>query len=194
VGSYPPSPGNPFLADGGDPYVFALGLRNPYRASFTADGQLIIGDAGESAFNEIDFARYDQPGLNFGWPYFQGTQPYRGTAPAGLVGPVSEYPYGNGPKEGRSVIGGYVYTGPVTSLRGLYVFGDAATGNIWTIPYAQLSQGTLFPAANYELRNADFKPDVGTIDRLVSFSVDTSGNLYLLDGDGEVFQVVAGGG
>ena len=30
-----PAPGNPFLAGGGDPYVFAFGLRNPFRASFS---------------------------------------------------------------------------------------------------------------------------------------------------------------
>lgn len=32
--SYAPAPGNPFIAGGGDPYVFAFGLRNPFRASF----------------------------------------------------------------------------------------------------------------------------------------------------------------
>jgi glucose/arabinose dehydrogenase len=190
IGLYPPTPGNPFIGGGGDPYVFALGLRSPFRATFATDGQLIIGDVGERAIEEIDFLRQDQPGLNFGWPFFEGSQPYRGTAPAGLTAPVTQYAHGTGPKEGRSVIGGYVYAGAIPSLQGLYVFGDAATGNIWTVPYAQLAQGTLFPSARYERRNADFAPDIGTLDRLVSFGEDTFRNLYLIDADGDIFQVV----
>jgi glucose/arabinose dehydrogenase len=186
---YIPAPGNPFISGGGDPWVFALGLRNPFRNSFAPDGRLLIGDVGQGAIEEIDLVRPNQPGLNFGWPFLEGTQPYRGTAPAGLTAPVTQYGHGTGPKEGASLIGGYVYRGPVTSLQGLYVFGDFVSRNIWTLPYAALAQGSLYPAASYERRNLDFTPNVGSIDQLVSFGEDFLGNLYLVDLDGEIFEV-----
>lgn len=174
---------------GGDPYVFALGLRNPFRNSFDGN-RIIIADVGQSAIEELDLARTDQPGLNFGWRFLEGTQPFSGTAPAGLTAPVSQYGHGSGPREGGSIIGGYVYRGPITSLQGAYVFGDFISGNIWTLPAASLVQGSLFPASSYERRNQDFTPDAGTIDQLVSFGLDGVGNLYIVDIAGEIFEVV----
>jgi len=189
-----PAAGNPYIAGGGDPYVFALGLRNPFRNSFGPDGRLYIADVGQGAIEEIDVLRPDQPGLNFGWHYFEGTQAYTGTPPAGVTftQPVSQYQHGSGEKQGDSIIGGYVYRGPVTSLTGNYVFADYVSGNIWTLPAASLVQGSLFPAGSYERRNLDFTPDAGTVDQLVSFGEDAAGNLYIIDITGEIFEVVPG--
>ncbi|QDX25961.1 cadherin domain-containing protein [Sphingomonas suaedae] len=189
---FSPAPGNPFLAGGGDPYVFAYGLRNPFRASFAPDGRLFIGDVGQDAREEIDVLRTDQPGLNFGWRFLEGTLPYSGGAPAGLTAPVTEYAHGTGLREGRSVIGGYVYRGPITSLAGAYVFGDFVSGNIWSVPASSLVAGTTLASSKYERRNQDFAPDAGTIDQLVSFGEDAGGNLYLIDLDGEIFMVTPG--
>jgi hypothetical protein len=188
---FAPAPGNPFIAGGGDPYVFAYGLRNPFRSSFDGN-RLIIGDVGQSAIEEVDVVRTDQPGLNFGWRFLEGTQPYTGTAPAGLTAPVTQYDHGTGPRQGRTVIGGYVYRGPVVSLSGLYVFGDFVSGNIWTLPAASLVQGSLFPSGSYERRNLDFTPDVAAIDNLASFGQDSAGNLYIVDFFGEIFMVTPG--
>jgi len=188
---FAPAPGNPFIGGGGDPYVFAIGLRNPFRNSFDGN-RLIIGDVGQGAIEEIDIATTTQPGLNFGWPFLEGTQPYKGTAPAGLTGPVSQYDHGAGPKQGSTIIGGYVYRGGIASLAGSYVFGDYISGNIWTIPAAAtatLAPGALYPAGSYERRNQDFVPDAGSIDQLVSFGVDSANNLYLVDIDGDIFFV-----
>ncbi len=90
AGAFVAAPGNPFAGGGGDPYVFALGLRNPFRNSFDGN-RLIIADVGQGAIEEIDLARTDQPGLNFGWRFLEGTQPFSGTAPAGLTAPVTQY-------------------------------------------------------------------------------------------------------
>lgn len=189
---YIPAPGNPFAAGGGDPYVFALGLRNPFRNSFAPDGRLVIGDVGENRVEEVNVLRTDQPGVNFGWPYFEGSLPYRGTAPAGLTPPVTEYVHGTGPKEGNSVIGGYVYRGPVTSLRGLYVFADFVSGNIWTLPYSALAPGTSFAAAGYERRNLDFTPDINTFENISALGEDNLGNLYIADFNGSIYMVTPG--
>lgn len=188
---FAPAPGNPFAGGGGDPYIFAYGLRNPFRNSFDGNN-LIIADVGEGTTEELDLAPISQPGLNFGWRFLEGTNPFSGTAPGGLTAPVSQYQHGSGPKQGNSVIGGYVYRGPVTSLQGSYVFGDFVSGNIWTLPAASLVQGQLFPAASYERRNFDFLPDAGTIDQLASFGVDSANNLYIVDLAGEIYMVQPG--
>ena len=41
-------PGNPFATTGGAPEIFALGLRNPWRAAFDGD-RLYIADVGQGA-------------------------------------------------------------------------------------------------------------------------------------------------
>ncbi|WP_338426564.1 PQQ-dependent sugar dehydrogenase [Sphingopyxis kveilinensis] len=189
--SYAPAPGNPFLAGGGDPYVFALGLRNPFRASFSGS-TLIIGDVGQGAVEEIDMVTTTQPGLNFGWRFLEGTQPYSGSAPAGLTPPVAEYGHGSGPRQGASITGGYVYRGPVTSLQGQYVFGDFVSGNIWTLPFADLIAGQTLPASRLAVRNEDFAPDAGTIANIASFGEDSAGNLFIVSIGGDIFMVRPG--
>lgn len=183
-------PSNPYAGGGGDPYVFAIGLRNPFRASFGPDGRLYIGDVGQAALEEIDVVRPNQPGLNFGWRWREGTQPHTGTPPAGLVltDPVAQY----GRALGGTVIGGYVYRGPIVSLQGSYVFGDFVSGNLFSVPAASLVQGSLYPSGSFERRNPDFAPDAGAIDSLVSFGEDDAGNLYLVDINGEIFVAEPG--
>ncbi len=184
-----PAPGNPFAAGGGDPYIFALGLRNPFRNSF-AGNRLIIGDVGQNAIEEIDMVSTSQPGRNFGWRFLEGTQAFSGTAPAGLTAPVAEYGHGSGPRQGRSVTGGYVYRGPVTSLRDRYVFGDFVSGNLWTVPFASLVDGQTLASSRFERRNEDLTPDIGAINNLASFGEDSSGNLFIVDFDGDIFMIV----
>lgn len=187
---YIPAPGNPFLGGGGDPWIYALGLRNPFRASFFND-RLLIGDVGQGAVEEIDMVSTSQPGRNFGWRFLEGTQPFSGTAPTGLTPPVAEYRHGTGPREGNSVTGGYVYRGPVASLRDRYVFADFVRGNIWTVPFASLVDGQTLASSRFEQRNLDFTPDTGTINLLVSFGEDSAGNLFIVDFDGDIFMVQA---
>lgn len=183
-----PAPGNPFLAGGGAPEVFAFGLRNPFRASFSGN-TLLIGDVGENAVEEVDLLGTTMGGANFGWPFREGTRTFTGTAPAGLTDPVSEYLHGIGPREGETVIGGYVYRGPAQALVGRYVFADFVRRNFWSVPAGQLVQGQVLPSSRYERRNDDFAPDAGALDQPVSFGEDAAGNLYIVDFDGDIFLI-----
>lgn len=185
---YSPAPGNPYISGGGDPWVYAIGLRNPFRASFY-NSTMLIGDVGQNAVEEVDMLTTTQPGINFGWRFREGTQAFSGTAPGGLTNPVLEYLHGTGPRQGRTVTGGYVYRGPVTSLQGQYVFGDFISGNLWTVPFNSLVAGQTLTSSRFARRNEDFLPDAGTIDQLASFGEDSSGNLFLIDLDGEIFMV-----
>ncbi|MFI5047766.1 MAG: PQQ-dependent sugar dehydrogenase [Acidimicrobiia bacterium] len=125
---YTVPPDNPFVGvDGARPEIWAYGLRNPWRFSFdTGTGDLWIGDVGQDAIEEVDFAaatagRNAGKGLNFGWNRLEGDEPFRGRAPDDAVGPVIQHTHADG---WLSVIGGYVYHGPVKALRGTYVYSD----------------------------------------------------------------------
>lgn len=83
-GSAPP--GNLFPGGvGGDPRIFAMGLRNPFSLAVGADGRRFVGDVGPDAlfdgspgprgYDEINVL--DRPG-DYGWPRCSGDRrPYR---------------------------------------------------------------------------------------------------------------------
>ncbi len=64
---------NPFYDGTNSPKskVFDYGLRNPYRFTFGASGEMIIGDVGWATYEEINIGR----GKNFGWPCYEGPYP-----------------------------------------------------------------------------------------------------------------------
>ncbi len=181
--------GNPFAGSGGAPEIWALGLRNPFRNSFDpTSGLLLIGDVGQNAIEEIDLMRASDGGANFGWNLREGTQGFNGGANSGsFTAPVAEYGHGNGPTQGGSVTGGYVYRGPVEALRGHYFFGDFVRGNIWSLPLSSLIPGQTVPSSAFTIRS--FTPTAGTIDNVASFGIDQSNNLYIVDYDGEIFVI-----
>lgn len=194
-----PAPGNPFINGGGDPLVFALGLQNPRRASFDGN-RLIITDVGQNSVDEIDLMPLDRPGINFGWPYLEGTTPTKGTAPAGLVAPVLLYPHSAGPRRANSsigsMVGGFVYRGPIASLQGHYVFADYLFANVYSVPASSLVQGQIVPFSQVERRTLDFKSASWPIVEIAGFGMDNSGNLYILNwtnytGSGNVLAVEA---
>ncbi len=187
---YNPAPGNPFLTGGGDPYVYALGLRNPFSGIFSGT-DMLIADVGEGTVEEINLATTTQPGINFGWKFMEGTRPFSGSAPAGLTPPVAEYFHGNGPREGRSIIGGVVGS---RGLAGQYVFADFVSGNIWTVPFASLVQGQTLSSARFSRRNEDFAPDVGNLSSITAIGANRSGFLVIATLNGDLFFVNRDGG
>ncbi|HEY8573774.1 PQQ-dependent sugar dehydrogenase [Phenylobacterium sp.] len=176
--------GNPFAgATPGADEVWHLGLRNPWRASFdAATGELYIGDVGQGQREELDWAAAGQGGLNFGWRFKEGFQPHNGTAPAGLTDPVLDYDRTTPNYSGVAVTGGYVYHGP-GGANGLYVFGDFATGYIWTV---KVVNGV---AQDFLNRNGQIVVSGGDLDQISSFAVDGSGRLYVIGLDGDIHRL-----
>lgn len=124
-------PDNPFVGrEGARPEIWAYGLRNPWRYSFTPDGRLVVADVGQNAFEEIALVAR---GENHGWKLREGGRCFpsgRRCTGGELTDPIWEYPHA----EGTSVTGGLVYTGAaVPALKGLYVFGDFTTGRVWAL-------------------------------------------------------------
>jgi glucose/arabinose dehydrogenase len=123
--------GNPF-ADGknGRPEVWWFGLRNPWRFSIDATSKLAyIGDVGQETYEEVNVVPYDKPGLNFGWPIFEGTKRYSKGEPASAVTPpVVEIKHG-GENGSCSITGGEVYRGAaIPELIGHYFYADWCLG------------------------------------------------------------------
>ncbi|NJD58070.1 MAG: PQQ-dependent sugar dehydrogenase [Anaerolineae bacterium] len=168
---------NPFVDGGGLWEIWAYGLRNPWRFSFDKlTGDLYIADVGQDAWEEIDYLPAGSPsGANFGWSYFEGSHPYRGSPPAGaeFVIPVAEYSH----DQGNAVIGGYVYRGnDLPAWQGVYLYGDYGSGRVWGLLH--LPDGTW-------LNNQLF--DTGR--NISSFGVDENGEIYLVDDSGSILML-----
>ncbi|MBL9126275.1 MAG: PQQ-dependent sugar dehydrogenase, partial [Verrucomicrobiales bacterium] len=153
LGRYRIPPDNPYVGATGflgrpiaDPSrvrteFYAVGLRNPWRFSFDPQtGDLWIADVGQGARESVFLGR---KGANHGWPFREGpiAGPRQG-APTGFltdpafdyVAPVHSYSHGNGPSQGRSITGGFVYRGRrFPELAGAYVFADYVSGNVWSL-------------------------------------------------------------
>ena len=130
--------GNPF-ADGraGRPEVFWFGFRNPWRFSIDPVSRLAyIGDVGQEKWEEVSVVPYEQPGLNFGWPLFEGTKRYlKGTPATAVVAPVITVKHG-GENGSCSMTGGEVYRGSaIPELVGHYFYADWCLGWIRSFRY-----------------------------------------------------------
>lgn len=167
---------NPFLAvPGARGEIWAFGLRNPWKMSFDrARGDLWVGDVGWELWELVYRVRR---GDNYGWSLVEGRQPVhaeRMRGPAPIVPPTMEIPH----TEGVSVTGGFVYRGKkFPELVGQYIFGDWETRRIWSAP-----ADAPLPIAYREIMD----PTV----RIVDFSEDHQGELYLLDyDDGAIYTL-----
>jgi glucose/arabinose dehydrogenase len=173
------------------PEIWAYGLRNPWRFSFdSAPGDMVIGDVGQSAEEEIDFAHPGQNvGANYGWPCYEGSE-LDSLAPASecsplpspVVFPVLTYPHPancNGASFcGDGIIGGYViHDSTLQSLDGCYVYGDLGVPGLRAVHLDQ-------PSASASIA---LGPQIGS---LSSFGLDASGHLYAADiANGNVYRI-----
>jgi len=167
-GSYRIPSDNPFVADANNcGEVWSYGLRNPYRWSFDSqNGDLIIGDVGQNAFEEVSFQpAASNGGENFGWRCREGAHDFNTSLCDNgkiFVEPVIDID--RTVNSDCSVMGGYVYHGPIVGLQGLYIFSDFCGGDI---NFATPSAGT-WPFVTWT--------DVGFGTR--GFGEDEAGNVY----------------
>lgn len=177
--------GNPFAAGGGAPEVWDFGLRNPWRCSFDREtGDLWIGDVGQDAREEVSVHRAGGAGgVNFGWRVFEGairTPGISDPAPPDAIRPVYDYKH----PIGEAIIGGYVCRFPTRGIRGLYIFGDAVTGRVWTF---RPVDGV---ATHLQERTAQITRQRG-IPSLSSFAEDGFGRLYAISLAGKIYRLVS---
>lgn len=189
---------NPDPFAGASPNYFTVaqvgsGVHSPYGATIVGD-RFVFADRGQAQVEEINSLARNATGVNFGWPFMEGTVTVRAGGPTGLTNPVAEYRRGIGPRLGTGVIGGAVMAGATGTgfggLGGNYIFGDL-NGSIFTFAYDALPSGGTLASSQFERRNEDFTPDAdnGIIEQLVAITQDAFGNIYLIDGEGDIFRV-----
>ena len=165
---------NPFYDGSGPNYdaVWALGLRNPYRAYYDVPtSRLLIGDVGgnvaSTAMEELDLG---VRGANYGWPNVEGT-----TANPAYTNPIFAYPH-----LGRdaSITGGFVYHGDQfpNTYEGSYFYGDYAQNTIKRLTFD--ANGNVNGVFNFE--PADGSADGSTGD-IVYLTEGPEGALYYID-------------
>ena len=161
--------------------IFSYGLRNPWRFSFDrTTGDLIIGDVGQGAYEEVDFAPApgNGAGSNYGWNTYEGAHTYPGGASAGAAGgtvlPVVEYPH----DPACSITGGYVVRDPaLPELAGTYLYGDNCTGDI---------TGAMLPAGTTRALGLN-------VANVTSFGEDACGRVYAASLGGAVYRFAGSG-
>jgi glucose/arabinose dehydrogenase len=174
--------GNPYVSGGGQPEIWAYGLRNPWRFAFDPlTGDLYIGDVGQGSWEEIDFVPAGSPGgINFGWRAYEGFHKFDPFAadPPNMWMPVTEYGHGVSPG-GCSVTGGVVYRGAsLPEWNGVYLYGDYCSGDIWGLLH--VIDGAQEQWISTRLFDTDFT--------VTSFGRDAAGEVYLANyADGGIY-------
>jgi glucose/arabinose dehydrogenase len=171
---------NPFVGvAGAREEIWAYGLRNPFRVSFDREtGDFWIADVGQTMWEEVDL----QPaastgGQNYGWDCREGAHIYTGPDNDGNAGcsglpfvdPILEYAHSDAGGGFRcSITGGFRYRGAEERLRGVYLYGDFCSGEIFgTVPRCD---------GAWESR---VLLDTGF--RITTFGEDASGEIYVTD-------------
>jgi glucose/arabinose dehydrogenase len=173
---------NPFVHRRGvRPAIWAYGVRNPYRFSFTRFGSFTLADVGQDAVEEVDYVptrRRGRPppgGYNFGWNVFEGRRRYSAGGAPGHVPPVLQRLHSQG---ACSIIGGYVARDRALGrgVFGRYVYGDLCDGSLRA---ARLRPGRARGDRRLGVR----------VPRLVSFGEDARRRLYAVSLAGPVYRI-----
>lgn len=184
-------PGNPFVGVAGDDEIWALGVRNPWRASFDrVTGDFYFGDVGMDSWEELNFEPATSTGgRNYGWPCMEGLHCTGSTqcvcdAPS-LTRPFHEY----GHNVGLSVTGGYVYRGTaILEFAGLYFFADFLGAKVWTCRVGADGVMTDLRDRSLELVTSDSPSPIRFI---ASMGEDADGELYLCSlATSRIFKIV----
>jgi glucose/arabinose dehydrogenase/PKD repeat protein len=167
---------NPFH-DGAGPNVdsiWALGLRNPFRASIDPPtGRLYIGDVGGNVNSTAqEELHVGARGANFGWPICEGFS--CGSNPT-FTSPIYAYAH-NG--RDSAITGGFVYRGTQfpSQYRGSYFFADYAQNWIKRLTFD--ANGNVTGVFNFE--PPDGTPD-GPYGDIVYLCEGPDGALYYVD-------------
>lgn len=178
---------NPDFGKGAAPELWAIGLRNPYSASFdAATGRLFLPDVGEQRIEEINIG---EAGANYGWSAFEGDLVYEGALNTigALTDPLWQYEHGDDTLEGYSVTGGDVYRGVLDALSGQYVFADFQPGadgpSIWSFD-AEADTVTGEDIIGWDVISPDRE-----LGKIIGFGTDSKGRLYISDFNGGLFLV-----
>jgi glucose/arabinose dehydrogenase len=195
--SYDIPPDNPFVNNDGLDEIYAFGLRNPYRFCFDPEGKVVLADAGQELYEEIDVI---EKGGNYGWNVKEGAHCFSTDDPDSspstcpvedvdgnpLIDPVIEFANSRTTSNGLGnvSIGGYVYQGDkLPFLSNQYLFGvlsqdpEGTNGAV----FAAVRSGSTWDYTKLSFSNQDN----GELNKLLlGFGQDKQGEVYVLTSDG----------
>ncbi len=151
---------NPFVnVPGAVPYIYAYGLRNPWRITFLPNGNAMTEDTGSSYWEDLNTI---QPGANFGWPVKEGN-----CGSCGYANPA--YGYGHYPTDAAaSAIAAYSGSTFPKAYDNVVFLGDYNRQDIEAV--------TFDPTYQTEVSDTVFDTKAGTI---ADLEEGPDGNLYL---------------
>jgi len=177
--------GSPYAIPAGNPYagatagadeIWASGLRNPWKFSFDAAGNMWIADVGQSQLEEINKQPSTAAGLNYGWRCYEGNAVYNTSgcaAQSTMTFPYAQYSH----FDGCSITGGYVYAGSAyPNFAGNYFFADYCRNRIGRVN----TTGT--PSITYT-------PNFTGNNSFTTFGQDFNGELYIASGGGTIYKI-----
>jgi hypothetical protein len=181
--------GDPYAIPAGNPFagrndaraeIWAMGLRNPWRYSFDLpSGNLFIADVGQDVTEEVNVAAANRAGVNYGWNVTEGSNCYQSSScnKSNFQLPVLEYNHDAGQ---CSITGGFVYRGSaIPELSGTYFYADYCAGWVRSFKY----DGAASDRRQW---------DLGSAGNITSFGLDSSGEIYLISGNGRVYRIARG--
>jgi glucose/arabinose dehydrogenase len=187
---------NPFVDKEGLDEIFAYGLRNPYRFCLDPENRIILADAGQELYEEIDLV---ENGDNLGWNVKEGNHCFDDSNPA--TSPETcpaEDAFGNTLKDpvieiknsrtfsdglGNVSVGGFVCENSSTpSLDGKYIFG-VLTQNPDAVDGAIFAADRSGDEWSYEKINFDnMQSGLGMF--VLGFGKNNAGEVYVLTSGG----------
>jgi uncharacterized repeat protein (TIGR01451 family) len=152
---------NPFVhVPSAVPYIYAYGLRNPFRFTFLPTGQPMAENTGSSYWEDLDAI---SSGGNYGWPYYEGN-----CFSCGYLNPA--FAYGHYPVDGAaSAIAAYTGSTFPAAYDNVVFFGDYNRRDIEAVSFD--------PSYQTETSDTVFDTNAGTIADLVE---GPDGNLYFV--------------
>lgn len=168
--------------------IVHMGLRNPWRFSFDANGDLYIADVGQNLWEYVHVTGANEGRKNFGWNILEGKHCFDASSGTnkkscnknGLTPAVVDYPH----EDGCSITGGFVYRGKaLPMLDGRYFYADYCTGLLRSFKWAR---GAV-------REHWDWKKTIdkqGVLTQISSFGVDANGELYIVELTGSIYQLV----
>ena len=189
AGEYTIPADNPFIgpSDGVADEIWALGLRNPWRASFDREtDDLWIGDVGNAAFEEIN----RQPGAsaggqNYGWDCREGAHDFTDTFVDNPPGIPCPGPFTDPHLE-------YAHTPQICAVVGGLRLPRRRSSRTWpgSSCSATSAAGSCGRSTPRRLTPA-LQEHRDTSIRFTSFGESESGELYVTDRRGSLYRVVA---
>ncbi|KAH9323003.1 hypothetical protein KI387_017642, partial [Taxus chinensis] len=208
-GNYSIPSDNPYVqADGWQPEIWALGLRNPWRCSFDSlnPTYFFCGDVGEDVYEEVDLVT---KGGNYGWRVYEGNNLYNppssvgGNTSASSIQPIfpvmGYYHNSISQQEGSaSITGGYLSrSNEDPCLYGRYLYADLYAANMWADIENPVGSGN-FSSTNVAFNCSAKSPipcsyaaenKYPTLNYIFSFGEDNREDVYVLAKTG-VYRVV----